>query len=128
MTRSPAVWTLVAALTAQVALACGLMVWSGWIAGALLSLPLLPTLPGLLRRRPRSAAYCAFVLVVYVALLLSEALAMPERHTMGLLLACIGVVSFVALILFVRWSARDVALREYPETGARKESSGGVSH
>lgn len=112
---------LAVALLAQLALALGLMLWSGWIAGALLALPLLLTLPGLLRARPRAAAFSAYLMIFYVAALLSEAYALRERHVAGLTLASVAALSFIALILFVRWSARQQALQT--ASAARRESS-----
>lgn len=120
MKLPPARWALVVALLAQVSLTAGLMLWSGWIAGVLLSAPMLLTLPGLLRSRPRAAAYCAYLMILYVAMLLAEAYAQRERHVVGLVLASIAAVSFIALILFVRWSARERALQT--GTAARTES------
>lgn len=120
MRLSPAHWALVVALLAQLSLAAGLMLWSGWIAGAVLSAPLLLTLPGLLRSRPRAAAYCGYLMILYVAMLLAEAYAQRERHVVGLTLASIAALSFIALILFVRWSARELALQS--GTAARTES------
>lgn len=111
MSQSPARWALIVALLAQLSLALGLMLWSGWIAGAVLSAPLLLTLPGLLRSRPRAAAYCGYLMILYVAMLLAEAYAQRERYAVGLTLAGIAALSFIALILFVRWSARDRTLQ-----------------
>jgi len=118
---TPARVALAVALLAQLALALGLMLWSGWIAGALLALPLLLTLPGLLRAQPRAAAFSAYLMIFYVAALLSEAYALRERHVAGLTLACVAALSFIALILFVRWSARQRALQT--ASAARTESS-----
>ncbi|TAM11230.1 MAG: DUF2069 domain-containing protein [Nevskiaceae bacterium] len=95
------------ALAAQAVLAAGLMAWSGWVAGAILSAPMLLTLPGLLRRRPRSAAWAGYLMVLYFAGLMAEAYALHERHTDGVLLAAAALIAFFSLILFVRWSARE---------------------
>ena len=124
MSRSPAYWALGLALLTQLLLAVGLMLWSGWIAGAVLAAPMLLTLSGLLRGQPRAAAFSSYLMIFYVAALLAEAYALRERHVMGLTLASDAAVSFIALILFVRWAARERALRT--GTVARTESSGGA--
>lgn len=99
------VWLL--ALLAQALLAAGLIAWSGWIAGAVLSAPMLLTLPGLLRRRARSAAWSGYLMILYVAGLMAEAYALHERHTEGVLLASVALVAFFSLVLFIRWGARE---------------------
>lgn len=95
------------ALLAQAGLAAGLMAWAGWIAGVVLSLPMLLPLPGLFKARPRSAAWSCYVMIIYIAGLLSEAYAMPERHLVALILSSVALVAFLSLILFVRWTARE---------------------
>ncbi len=124
MSRSPARWALAVALLAQLSMAVGLMLWSGWVAGAVLSAPMLLTLSGLLRAQPRAAAFSGYLMILYVAMPLAEAYALRERHAVGLSLACVAALSFIALILFVRWSARERALRA--DIAARMESSAGA--
>lgn len=114
---SPARWALRVALLAQAGLAAGLVAWSGWIAGVILSAPMLITLPGLLRRRPRAAAWAGYLMIVYFAALMSEAYALRSRHFDGLLLASVTLVAFFSLLLFVRWSARE----RHPATLATAE-------
>lgn len=122
MIGKPARTALAAAFAAQLALVVGLVLWCGWIAGAVLSLPMLLPLRGLLRQTPRSAVWSAYLMIFYVAALLAEADALRERHTVGLILASIALLAFLSLILFVRWTARDRASRT--ATAARKAASG----
>lgn len=121
MSASPARVAWGVALLAQAALAGGLVLWAGAVAGVVLSAPLLLTLPGLLRCRPRAAALAGYLMILYVAALLAEAFAMRARHAPALALACTAVVAFLALILFVRWAARERALQT--ASAERMESS-----
>lgn len=126
--HSPAHWALGLVLAMQAGLAAGLLTWAGWVAGVVLSLPMLLPLWGLLRARPRSAAWAAYLMIFYVAGLLSEAYAMPERHEVALILSIVALVAFFSLILFVRWTARERRLIQ-PAAGdaaGQKESSDGA--
>jgi uncharacterized membrane protein len=113
---------LVAALVSHFALIAGLIAWCGVIAGAVLSLPLLVPLPGLLRRRTYTAAWASLLLVFYVAGLLSESYAIQSRHVVGLALSTVAALEFVSLLLFVRLSARERA-----ELPAQKAASGAAA-
>ena len=116
-------YALVAALALHVALIAALLYWSGWRVGALLSLPLLATLPGLLRARTYTAGWASMLLVFYIALLLSEGVAMPLRKPFAQALSVIAVLDFVSLVLFVRLSARERAA-----LASQTESSAGAAH
>jgi uncharacterized membrane protein len=96
-----------AAVATEAVLIVGLLWWCGWAAGLVLSLPLLATLPGLLRARVYTGKWASLLLVFYVAGLLAEGVAMPDRHTAATFLSCVAAATFVSLLLFVRWSARE---------------------
>ncbi|MDB5987210.1 MAG: hypothetical protein JWR16_2263 [Nevskia sp.] len=100
---------LVAALITQVVLIAALMRWSGVVAGMLLSLPLLATLPGLIRARTYTAGWASMLLVFYVAALLAEGVAMPQRKSFAQGLSVVAMLDFVSLVLFVRLAARERA-------------------
>jgi uncharacterized membrane protein len=100
-------WARLAALVLHGLLIAGLLAWCGWPAGALLCLPLLAPLPGLLRRRTYTAAWASMLLVFYVAGLLAEGVAVPDRRGVGTALSVIAALDFVAVVLFVRLAARE---------------------
>ncbi|HEX7381789.1 MAG TPA: DUF2069 domain-containing protein [Nevskiaceae bacterium] len=124
MLRSPSRAAWLAALVLQAGLVAGLVWWAGWIAGALLSAPLLLTLPGLLRRRPRPAVWCAYLMVIYFAGLLSEAYTLPARYVPGLALTGVVLLAFFSLLLFVRWSARERRANSTARAGRKGSSAG----
>lgn len=100
-------WARLVALACHVLLMLGLVAWCGWLPGILLCLPLLAPLPGLLRRRTYTAAWASMLLVFYVAGLLAEGVAVPGRRTIGTWLSVVAALDFVAVVLFVRLSARE---------------------
>lgn len=106
MTRLSEVARLTA-LACHVLLMIGLVAWCGWLPGILLCLPLLAPLPGLLRRRTYTAGWASMLLVFYVAGLMSEGVAVPERRMIGTILSVIAALDFVGVALFVRLSARE---------------------
>jgi uncharacterized membrane protein len=108
----------IAALVLQIGLIAGLVAWCGPLPGLLLALPLLAPLPGLWRRRTYTAAWASMLLVFYVAGLLAEGVAQPQRRAVGSALSVVAALDFVALLLFVRLSARERAA-----PAARTESS-----
>lgn len=95
-----------AVLLLHAALIAGLWIWAGAGVGALLILPLLAPLPGLLRGRAYTAAWASMLVVFYVAGLLAEGVAAPSRRGTGTLLAVIAALDFVSLLLFARLQAR----------------------
>ncbi|MDP3295246.1 MAG: DUF2069 domain-containing protein [Nevskia sp.] len=88
-------------------LIAGLWVWAGPITGAMLVLPLLLAVPGLLKAKRYTAGWMTLLISAYVAVLLSEAQAVPSRYDLAVLFSVIAAVEFAALVLFVRWSARE---------------------
>ena len=108
------------ALVLQVALIAGLGVWCGPVPGLLLALPLAAPLPGLWRRRTYTAGWASMVVAFYVAGLMAEGVAQPERRLIGGGLSVVAALDFAAMLLFVRFSAREQAA-----PAARSGSSGG---
>ena len=96
-----------ALIACHATLIAGLWTWAGAITGALLVLPLLIAVPGLLKARRYTAGWMTLLISGYIAALMSEAQAVPSRHDLALLFSIIGAVEFAALVLFVRWSARE---------------------
>lgn len=94
-------------IACHAALVVGLWAWAGPITGALLVLPLLIAVPGLLKARRYTAGWMTLLISGYIAALMSEAQAVPSRHDLALMFSVIGAVEFAALVLFVRWSARE---------------------
>lgn len=72
-----------------------------WVAG-LLILPLLFTLPGLLRGDPYTHAWGSLLFLFYFAFSLSEAISSVEHRAAGLVVSLLALVLFVAAILFPR--------------------------
>jgi uncharacterized membrane protein len=115
-------WARIAALILHVLLMAGLIAWCGWLPGALLCLPLLAPLPGLLRRRTYTAAWASMLLVFYVAGLMAEGVAVPGRRIIGTALSVVAALDFVGVVLFVR-----LAARERQASAAQTGSSGAAA-
>lgn len=107
MSAAPSSRAWAVALACHFALANGLWIWAGLLPGLLVVLPLALGLPGLLRRRRYTAGWLTLLLSGYVAALLAEAASVPSRYGIALGFASVAAVEFVALVLFVRWSARE---------------------
>lgn len=97
-------WVSVAA---HLGLIAALWLWAGALSGFLITLPLLAALPGLIRRHSYTAGWLTLVLVFYVAALLAEAYSAPNRRAIALGLSELATLEFVALVLFVRFLARE---------------------
>lgn len=96
-----------AALACHALLANGLWIWAGLLPGLLVVLPLACGLPGLIRRRRYTAGWLTLLLSGYIAALMAEAASVPSRYTLALAFSSLAAVEFAALVLFVRWSARE---------------------
>jgi uncharacterized membrane protein len=112
-----------AAVVLDLGLIAMLLAWCGTLPGALLSLPLALPLPGLLRGRSYTAGWASMLLVFYAGGLLAEGVAHPERRLAGTGIAAIAALEFVALLLLVRFTARERAIRN-----ARTADSAVVPH
>lgn len=107
MSRPLSQWAWALALAGHFVLANGLWLWAGLLPGLLLVLPLALAVPGLVRRSTYTAGWMTLLLVLYIAALLSEAFSMPGRRTVALALSCTAMFEFIALVLFVRFTARE---------------------
>lgn len=94
-------------LACHTVLVAGLWYWAGLLAGFLVVLPLLAAVPGLIRGRRYTAGWMTLLISGYIAALMSEAHSVPSRHDLALLFSSVGALEFAALVLFVRWSARE---------------------
>ena len=65
-------------------------------------LPLLASLPGLLRGRAYTAGWACMVVSFYCALLLAEAYMLPSLKGALLALSVVAALDFVALMLFAK--------------------------
>lgn len=107
MTQTLSRYPWAVALACHALLANGLWIWAGLLPGILVVLPLAFGLPGLIRRRRYTAGWLTLLLSGYVAALLAEAAAVPSRYGIALGFAALAAIEFAALVLFVRWSARE---------------------
>ncbi|MCX7071299.1 MAG: DUF2069 domain-containing protein [Gammaproteobacteria bacterium] len=107
MNRPLSVYAWAIALGCHFLLANGLWIWAGLLPGLLLVLPLALGLPGLIRRRRYTAGWLTLLLSGYIAGLMAEAASVPSRYGIALGFSGLAAVEFAALVLFVRWSARE---------------------
>lgn len=107
MKRPLSVYAWAAALGCHFLLANGLCIWAGLLPCLLLVAPLALGLPGLIRRRRYTAGWLTLLLSGYIAGLMAEAASVPSRYGIALGFSVLAAVEFAALVLFVRWSARE---------------------
>ncbi len=99
-------WTHAAMLALHLALITALLLTAQSLLALIAVLPLFLPLHGLLRGRARTAAWATMLLVFYCAFLLAEGYADPAQKTRAFALAFLAAADFIALIVFVRVSAR----------------------
>jgi uncharacterized membrane protein len=104
-------WTHAALLALHLGLITALLLAAQSSLGLIAALLLLLPLPGLLKGRAYTAAWASMLLAFCSALLLAEGYANPAQKTLAFALAFLAVADFIALILFVRISARLVILQ-----------------
>ncbi len=75
--------------------------------GSLLALPLVLPLPGILRGRRYTYSWACMMLAFYAAGYLSAGYADPLHKWKSFSIASVAAVDFVALVLFVRFLARE---------------------
>ncbi len=76
-----------------------------WVLAAILCLPL----PGLWRRRTYTYAWSSMLIAFFVAGYLAEGYARPATRLWSFAMASIAAIDFVAVMMFVRVSAREAA-------------------
>ena len=77
------------------------------MTGIVLALPLLAPLPGLWKERPYTYAWASLLVIFYVGGFLWEAYSHHPPLASALALACVSALEFVALLMYVRFSAVD---------------------
>lgn len=118
--RPLSVYARVLTLLCHLLLLAGLAWWSSTKLGYLMTALLLLPLPGLLRGREYTYAWASLMLTFWCAGLLAEGVAVPANRSAALVFASLAAVEFSALVLFVRFRAR--------ERVAQMAASGAASH
>ena len=98
-----------AAVALHFALIGAIVAQSGFSSGALLALPLLAPLPGLLRARAYTSAWASMLLSFYTGGYLSAAYAQPQTKWISIGIAALAGLEFLSLVLFVRLRRREAA-------------------
>lgn len=98
-----------AALALHLALIAAIVARGSFSSGALIALPLLAPLPGLLRARAYTHAWASMLLSFYVGGFLSAAYAHPEHKWISIGIATLAALEFVSLVLYVRLRRRETA-------------------
>ncbi len=73
-----------------------------WVLAVVAVLPLLSTLPGLLRARAYTAGWASMLVSFYCAMLLAEAYMLPRMKGALIVLSVVAALDFVALMLFAK--------------------------
>ncbi|MDO9453850.1 MAG: DUF2069 domain-containing protein [Stagnimonas sp.] len=73
-----------------------------WVLAVVAVLPLLWTLPGLLRGRAYTAGWASMLVSFYCAMLLAEAYMLPRMKGALIVLSVVAAFDFVALMLFAK--------------------------
>jgi uncharacterized membrane protein len=93
------------------------------VMAAIVCLPL----PGLWRGRPYTYAWSSMLIAFYVAGYLADGYARPATRLSAFAMASLAALDFVAVMLFVRVSAREAAAAAAPGSAARTGASGDAS-
>lgn len=92
-----------------------LVAWSGSVLSAVAALLLLPSLPGLLRRRRYTFQWTCMLVSTYCALWLAEGWYAPATRATAFGVAALAAADFIALALYVRLLNRE---RPAPAAGS----------
>lgn len=92
---------LIATLVLWFALLAPSQIFGPWLAAAWV-VPLLPALPGMLRGRSYSFAWNSLVLLLYLALGITELLSNPAEQAYALAVLLLTALTFVSSQLYVR--------------------------
>lgn len=93
------------------------------VSGVLALLLLLP-LPGILRGRTYTCAWASMMIAFYAAAYLADGYAEASTRLSAFLVATVGVTEFAALVLYVRFTARE---RQATESSVSAANSDDVS-
>lgn len=105
---SPAQWARATVLALMAALAACLLAWQGTplSSGSMLPLlwvaPLLLPLPGLIRGRRYTYAWSTLLVIGYVALALTEIVAVPSSRATPAAMLFVAFALFLALVGYLR--------------------------
>ena len=94
-----------------------------WVLAAILCIPL----HGLWRGRTFTYAWSSMLIAFFVAGYLAEGYARPATRLSAFAMASIAAVDFVAVMMFVRVSAREAAAAAARSSAARTEASADAS-
>lgn len=108
MKRTPSWWMWLASLVLHAALLLGLALGIGSPLALLSALPLLLPVVGLVRGTRYTYAWTSMMLVFYCAILLSNGYMAQATRTLMLVLATVAAFEFAALVLYVRFKAREL--------------------
>jgi uncharacterized membrane protein len=97
----------VVAIASHLLLIALMLIGSGGGSGALLILPLLLPVAGILRGRAYTYSWACMLVVFYAAGYLASGYAQPMHKLSAFSLASVAAVDFVALVLYVRLLARE---------------------
>lgn len=95
--------------------------------GTLLALILLIPLPGLIRGRTYTYAWASMLVAFYVAGYLAEGYARPDTRAASFAIGSVAALDYIALMLFVRFTAREKAAHAMPVPAAQTASSDDAS-
>lgn len=76
-----------------------------------LVLVLCAPLAGLIRGRPYTYAWASMLIAFFVAGYLSDGFALADTRLSAFAIGSVAAIEFVSLMMFVRWSAREKAMR-----------------
>lgn len=93
------------------------------VMAAILCLPL----PGLWRRRAYTYAWSSMLIAFFVAGYLADGYARPATRLSAFAMASIAAIDFVAVMMYVRVSARERAAASASASAARTEASADAS-
>jgi uncharacterized membrane protein len=95
------------AIASHLLLIALMLIGSGGGRGALLIVPLLLPVAGILRGRAYTYSWACMLVVFYAAGYLASGYAQPTQQLSAFGLASVAAVDFVALVLYVRLLARE---------------------
>ncbi|WP_428312436.1 DUF2069 domain-containing protein [Hydrocarboniphaga sp.] len=107
MKRPLSFYARVVAIASHLLLIVLMLIGSRGGSGALLVLPLLLPIAGIIRGRAYTYSWACMLVVFYAAGYLASGYAQPMQKWSAFFLASIAAIDFVALVLYVRLLARE---------------------
>ena len=127
MNTLPSTWAQRITVIAHVVLLLGVLFRNPSPLSVLLALVLLTPLYGLLRGKTYTFAWASMLVAFFVAGYLAEGYARPESRGSAFALASVAALDYVALMMFVRFRARETAAARAAAPAERTEASGDAS-